>query len=121
MALLSLMIMLEITSLIILQAAGMFVLAWILLFLLYYFTTPSYIEYGDKNSRYLYCAIYSLSLALVLSVGFALLPDLSLKYGFVPALLVGLIMVFIFTFAQAYIIRELVNRGTLKMVRKVRK
>ncbi|MCD1294622.1 hypothetical protein CUJ83_06365 [Methanocella sp. CWC-04] len=113
--------MIEITSAIIMQAILMFVLAWILLFALYYFTTPSYLEYGDKNSRYIYCAIYSLVLALVLAVGFAILPEISLEYGLVQALIVGLVMVFIFTFIQAYIIRELAKRGMISIRRKARK
>lgn len=110
--------MLAITSSPLVSAIVMFVVAWVFLFVLYYFTTTSYIEYGDRNSRIIYCLVYSLNLSLVLALGFAILPDISIKYGIIQALLIGLVMVVFFTFAQAYLIRYLVQNGIIRMHRK---
>jgi hypothetical protein len=98
----------------------MFFVGFALLFLIYYFTSTIYTEYGDRRSRILYSLINSLYFALVLAILFALLPGLSDAYGVLPSLAAGLAIILVSTFAQVYAIAMLVRGGFLKMRRKRR-
>lgn len=102
------------------SAAVMFSLGFALLFLIYYFTSPVYTDYGDRRSRFLYSLINSFYFSLVLAVLFALLPRLSDTYGLLASLAVGLVIILFSTFAQVYAIALLVKSGILKMRRKKR-
>ena len=99
----------------------MFLLGFVLLFLIYYFTTPIYTEYGDKKSRLYYSFINAFYFALVLAILFAILPMLSNNYGVLPSLGVGIVIIIISTMAQVYVITTLVRRGFIKMKQKRRK
>jgi len=102
------------------SAAVMFLIGFPLLFLIYYFTSPVYTEYGDRRSRLLYSLINSFYFSLVLAILFVLLPWLSDAYGMLPSLAVGLVIILISTFTQVYAIALLVRSGFLKMRRKRR-
>ncbi len=102
------------------NTAIIFLATFALLFLIYYYTSPVYTEYGDRRSRLLYSIINAFFFSLVLAVLFALLPWLSGAYGMLPGLAAGLAIVLITTFAQVYTIAFLVKGGVLKMRRKAR-
>jgi hypothetical protein len=102
------------------STAIMFLLGFALLFLIYYFTSPIYTEYGDRRSRLFYSFINAFYFSLVLATLFALLPWLSNAYGVLPSLAAGLVIILISTFAQVYSIALLVKSGFLKMRRKRR-
>ena len=95
-----------------------FLLGFALLFLIYYFTSPLYTEYGDGRSRLLYSFINSFYFSLVLAVLFAVLPKLSDIYGVLPSLAAGLAIILVSTLAQVYSIAFLVKGGFLKIGRK---
>ncbi|HTX44292.1 MAG TPA: hypothetical protein VMC61_06140 [Methanocella sp.] len=114
--------MLAVASQDILQpTAILFFVGFALLFLIYYFTSPVYTEYGDRRSRLLYSLLNSFYFSLVLAILFALLPWLSNAYGVLPSLVVGLIIILVSTFAQVYVIALLVRGGFLKMRQKKRR
>jgi len=104
-----------------LSSAIVFVLAFLVLFLIYYFTSPIYTEYGDKRSRLYYCLLNSLYFSLVLTVLFAVLPGLSDSYGVLASLAVGFVIIIIATFIQVYSVAFLVRGGSLKMRQKTRR
>jgi Na+-driven multidrug efflux pump len=95
-----------------------FIGSWLLLFLLSYFLTPFYTKYGDQKSRVIYSAIYSLAFAVIVGIGYGLMPVISQQYGFWPTMLIALVIVLILTVLQNYIINMLVDKGMLKMARK---
>lgn len=102
----------------IVPAIIMLVVGFVFIFALRYLTTPSYIEYGDQRSRIIYCAIYAAFLAIVLALGFAILPVISWSYGIIVALVAGLILALAFTIVQAFLTRYLVAQGIIKMRNK---
>jgi hypothetical protein len=102
------------------STAVMFLLGLALLFLIYYFTSPVYTEYGDRRSRLFYSFINAFYFSLVLAVLFVLLPRLSDLYGVLPSLAAGLAIILVSTFTQVYAIALLVKSGFLKMRRKRR-
>jgi MFS family permease len=110
----------ETTGNILQSTAVMFLLGFALLFLIYYFTSPVYTEYGDRKSRLFYSFINAFFFSLVLAILFVLLPRLSDAYGVLPSLAAGLALILISTFAQVYAIALLVKSGFLKMRRKRR-
>lgn len=109
---------LDINTGVLVSTAVMFVLGFLILFVIYYFTAPFTTEFGDKRSRTVYSLVNALYFSIVLSIGFAILPGLSTAYGVISSLLVGLVIVFVFTVVQVLVISELVKRGILKMRRK---
>lgn len=102
----------------VLSTIVMFVLGFVLLFLLYYFTSPFYTQYADKRSRLIYSGVNAVYFALVLALFFAILPGLSVQYGTIPSLVVGIVIAFLATGIQVYVISTLVKRGYIKMRRK---
>jgi len=107
----------DIISLIITTIA-VFAGVWLLLFILWYFVTPFYMKYGDRQSRLIYSAIYSLAFAFIIGVGYGLMPALMGTYGFWPTMITGLIIVLILTTMQNYVLSMLMQKGMLKMSRK---
>lgn len=106
---------LDITSAVLISTAIMFIVGFAILFVIYYFTSPFSARFDDRNSRIIYSLVNALYFSVVLSIGFAVLPGLSSGYGIIVALLVGLVIVFVFTAIQVYAISELVKRGILRM------
>ncbi|MDI6898034.1 hypothetical protein [Methanocella conradii] len=106
---------------ILLSTAIVFALAFGVLFIIYYFTSPIYTEYGDKRSRLYYSLLNSLYFSLVLAILFAVLPGLSNSYGVLVSLAVGLVIILITTAIQVYAVAALVRGGFLKMRQKTRK
>jgi hypothetical protein len=105
----------------ILQSAGvMFIVGFALLFLIYYFTSPVYTEYGNNRSRLLYSFINSFYFSLVLAILFVVLPKMSEVYGVLISLAVGLAIILVSTFAQVYAVAMLVKSGFLQMRPKKR-
>jgi hypothetical protein len=102
------------------SAAAMFVIGFVVLFLIYYFTSPIYTEYGNRQSRLYYSLFNSLYFSIILAVLYAVLPTLSGSMGMIPSLGVGVIIIFIGTMAQVYIISALVKRGLIRMRPKAR-
>jgi hypothetical protein len=102
------------------SAAVIFLPGLALLFLVYYFTSPVYTEYGDRRSRLFYSFINAFYFSLILTALFALLPPLSDAYGLLASLAVGLVIILVSTFAQVYAIALLVKSGFLKMRQKRR-
>jgi len=107
----------DITSLLV-TTVVVFIGAWLLLFLLSYFLTPFYTKYGDQRSRIIYSAIYSLAFALIVGIGYGLMPILSAQYGFWPTMILALVIVLILTVLQNYVLNMLADKGLLKMARK---
>ena len=58
--------------------------------------------------------------SLVLAIGFSILPILDSNYGIIAALVACLVVVFLFTVVQIYVMGELVKRGIMKMHSKTR-
>ncbi len=108
----------ETTGNILQSAAIMFLLCFAILFIIYYFTSPVYTEYGDRRSRLLYCLVNSLFFSLALAILFAMLPRISDAYGLLASLAAGLAIILVSTFVQVYTIAMLVKSGVLKMRRK---
>jgi low temperature requirement protein LtrA len=106
---------LDITPAVLISAAVMFIVGFAILFVIYYFTSPFSARFDDRRSRVVYSLVNALYFSVVLSIGFAVLPGLSTSYGIIVALLVGLVIVVIFTAVQVYAISELVKRGILRM------
>jgi ABC-type multidrug transport system fused ATPase/permease subunit len=106
---------LDITPAVLISTAVMFIVGFAILFVIYYFTSPFSARFDDRNSRIVYSLVNALYFSVVLSIGFAVLPGLSSSYGIIVALLVGLVIVFVFTAVQVYAISELVKRGILRM------
>jgi len=92
--------------------------SWVLLFLLCYFLTPYYIRYGDQRSRAIYSAVYSLPFAIIICLGFGVMPQVNQVYGFWPTIIVALIFVLLLTLFQNYVVSELMKRKVLKMEKK---
>jgi hypothetical protein len=109
------------TTAILLSTAAMFVIGFVLLFLIYYFTSPLYTEYGNPRSRLIYSLVNSLYFSLVLAIMFAVLPTLSDIYGVMPSLAVGVVIILISTIVQVLAISTLVRRGIIRMKRKIRR
>ncbi len=104
-----------------LSTGAMFVVGFVLLFLIYYFTTTIYTEYGDKKSRLYYSLLISLSFSLILAILFLVLPALSNSYGVLIGIAAGLVIIVVATIAQVFITTVLVRRGVIKMRQKKRK
>lgn len=108
-----------------LGAGALFLIASVLMFLVYYFTSARSIEFGDKNSRVIYSLVQSVGLALMLAIGLGVLPMFLSKEGQPPDLIVTLVSLFIlvlaFTFLQVLLTRELIKRGIIKMRPKMPK
>ncbi len=102
------------------STAVTFVLGCVILFLIYYFTSPLYTEYGDKKSRLYYSLVNALYFSLVLAILFLVLPPLSESYGLLVSLSVGLVIILASTLAQVYAVTILVRRGIIKIRRKTR-
>jgi hypothetical protein len=109
------------TTAILLSTAAMFVIGFVLLFLIYYFTSTLYTEYGNARSRLYYSLVNSFYFSLVLAIMFALLPWLSDTYGVIASLGVGIVIILISTIVQVFAINTLVRRGIIRMKRKIRK
>ena len=103
-----------------LSAAVMLVLGFVILFIIYYFTSPFSARFDDKRSRVLYSLVNALYFALVLAIGFTILPILYSNNGMIIALVACLIIVFVFTGVQVYVLGELAKRGILRMHSKTR-
>ncbi len=112
--------LLDLVTSTLLSTTVMFVLGFALLFLIYYYTSPFYTEYGDRRSRLYYSLINSFYFSFVLAVLFAVLPSLSETYGLIASLLVGMAIVLVATITQIYVITTLAKRGVLKIRRKKR-
>lgn len=102
------------------SAAVMFILGFVILFVIYYFTSPFSAKFDDRRSRIVYSLVNALYFSLVLAIGFAILPSLYSSYGIIAALVACLVVVFLFTAVQIYAIGELVKRGILKMHSKTK-
>jgi len=102
------------------SAAVMFILGFVILFVIYYFTAPFSAKFDDRRSRIVYSIVNGLYFSLVLAIGFSILPILYSNYGIIVALIACLVVVFLFTAVQIYAIGELVKRGILKMHSKTR-
>ena len=102
------------------STATMFLLGFGLLFLIYYFTSPMYTEYGDRRSRLFYSFINSFYFSMVLAILYAVLPRLSNTHGVLASLAVGLAIILVSTIIHVYAIALLVRSGLLKMRRKRR-
>lgn len=111
---------LDTTQATLISAAIMFILGFLILLVIYYFTSPFSATFEDRKSRVIYSIVNALYFSLVLSIGFALLPSLYSSYGLIAALIACLVVVFLFTGVQVYAIGELVKRGILKMHSKTR-
>jgi hypothetical protein len=105
---------------VLLPTAITFVVGFSLLFLIYYFTSPLYTEYGDGRSRLFYSLINSLYFSIALAILFVLLPWLSNAYGIIASLAAGVAVIIVSTSSQVYIVARLVRSGFLK-VRQRRK
>lgn len=93
----------------------MFVVGFALLFLIYYFTSPVYTEYGNSRSRLIYSFINSFYFSLVLAILFVVLPKMSETYGVLASLAAGLAIILVSTLVQVYSVAMLVKSGFLKM------
>ncbi len=102
------------------SVAVMFVFGFILLFLIYYFTSPLYTVYGDKKSRLYYSLINSFYFSLLLTILFTALTILSNGIGMIASLIVCGVAILVGSALQVYIISELVKRDIIKMRQKRR-
>lgn len=98
----------------------MFVIGSVVLFLIYYFTSPLYTEYGDKRSRLYYSLFNALYFSIVLAILFLILPSLSESSGMLISLAVGLVIILASTLVHVYTIKVLVRRGIIKIKQKKR-
>jgi hypothetical protein len=98
----------------------MFVIGSVVLFLIYYFTSPLYTEYGDKKSRLYYSLFNALYFSIVLAILFLILPPLSESSGMLVSLAVGLVIILASTLVHVYAINALVRRGIIKIKQKRR-
>jgi uncharacterized membrane protein YagU involved in acid resistance len=103
-----------------LSSGAMFVISFVLLFLIYYFTSPLYTEYGDQKSRLYYSLVNSFYFSLVLAILFLVLPALSDSYGVLASLAVGFVIILASTLVQVYAITIFVRRGIINMKQKRR-
>ena len=104
-----------------LSTGAMFVIGFVLLFLIYYFTSPIYTEYGDRKSRLLYSIINSLYFSLVLAVLFLALPALSDRYGILASLAGGVVIIIASTTIQVLAITTLIKRRIINIRQKRRR
>ena len=104
-----------------LSTGAMFVIGFVLLFLIYYFTSPIYTEYGDKRSRLLYSLINALYFSLVLAILFLALPALSDRFGLLVSIGVGIVIILVSTLAQVFTVTTLVKRHIIRIRQKRRK
>lgn len=111
--------LMDITSAL-LPTGAMFVAGFVLLFLIYYFTSPIYTEYGDKKSRLYYSLFNALYFSLALAILFLVLPALSDSYGIWASIAVGLVVILASTLIQVFAVTTLVKRGIIKMRQKKR-
>lgn len=95
-----------------------FLAAWVILFVVSYIFTPFITKYGDRRSRIIYSVIYSLAFAIIVGIGYGVMPVISEQYGFLPTMVAALVFVFILTLIQNYVLNLLFRRGLLKMQRK---
>lgn len=100
---------------------AVFVIGFALLFLIYYFTSPIYTEYGDKKSRLYYSLVNALYFSLALAILFLALPALSDSYGILASVAVGIVIIIVSTLLHVYIITELVKRRIISIRQKRRK
>lgn len=98
----------------------MFVIGSVVLFLIYYFTSPLYTEYGDKRSRLYYRLFNALYFSIVLAILFLILPSLSESSGMLISLAIGLVIILASTLVHVYAINVLVRRGIIKIKQKRR-
>ncbi|BAI60252.1 conserved hypothetical protein [Methanocella paludicola SANAE] len=98
----------------------MFVIGSVVLFLIYYFTSPLYTEYGDKRSRLYYSLFNALYFSIVLAILFLILPSLSESSGMLISLAIGLVIILASTLVHVYAINVLVRRGIIKIKQKRR-
>jgi len=104
-----------------LSTGAMFIIGFVLLFLIYYFTSPIYTDYGDRKSRLLYSIINSLYFSLVLALLFLALPALSDRYGILASLAGGVAIIVASTTIQVLAITTLVKRRIINIRQKRRK
>ncbi len=110
----------EITNLTFYSIAVMFFFGFLLLFVIYYFTSPLYTIYGDKKSRLYYSLINSFYFSLLLTILFSVLTIFSSSIGMIASLVICGLAILIGTALQAYIIAELLKRNVIKMRQKRR-
>jgi len=108
------------TGTMLLSTVAMFIFGFVALFLIYYFTTPIYTQYGDKKSRLYYSLINSAYFSLILAVLFSMLPAISESCGLVLALAVGIVVILVGTVLQVYFVSSLAKKGVIKMRQKPR-
>jgi hypothetical protein len=97
---------------------ALFLASWVILFLLMFLISPFFTRYGDKRSRFIYSAVYSLAFALIVGLGYGVMPVISAQYGFWIALAGAFVIVLILTMLQNYVLMNLIRRGLLKMEKK---
>jgi MFS family permease len=103
-----------------LSTGAMFSVGFVLLFLIYYITSPLYTEYGDQKSRIYYSLINAFYFSLVLAILFLVLPWLSDSYGWLMSMAVGFAIILASTLLQVFAVTQLVKRGIIRMRQKTR-
>lgn len=102
------------------STGAMFSIGFVLLFLIYYFTSPLYTEYGDKKSRLYYSLLNAFYFSAVLAILFLVLPWLSDSYGLLMSMAVGFAIILASTLTQVFAVSQLVKRGIIRMRQKKR-
>jgi hypothetical protein len=100
--------------------AVMFFVGFLMLFLIYYFTSPLYTVYGDKRSRLYYSLFNSFYFSLLLTLLFSVLTMFMDRIGMIATLAICAIAMLAGTALQVYIIAELVKRNIIVMRQKRR-
>lgn len=98
-----------------------FVAGFVLLFLIYYFTSPLYTEYGDGKSRLRYSLVNALYFSLAIALLFLALPAVSAAYGVVAGVAAGVAIVAAGTLVHVCTVTVMARRGLIKVRQKRRR
>jgi hypothetical protein len=97
---------------------GIFVVSWILLCFVMYFIAPYFAKFGDRRSRVVYSAVYSLPFAIIFALGLGGAMSVLSQSNFLVSLLVAFLIVFGLVIFQNFLLGMFISKGIIKMESK---
>jgi hypothetical protein len=102
----------------ILVTLGIFVASWLALWIVMYVIAPFFARFGDKRSRIVYSAVYTLPFAIIFALGLGGTMSVLSQSNFLVSLLVAFLIVFGLVMFQNFLLGMFISKGIIKMESK---
>jgi hypothetical protein len=102
----------------VLVTLGIFVASWLALIIVMYVIAPFFARFGDKRSRIVYSAVYTLPCAIIFGLGLGGTMSFLSQSNFLVSLLVAFLIVFGLVMFQNFLLGMFISKGIIKMESK---